>query len=109
MTILTRSKESNTENFNKFYETLSGAKIGHFVKDSFEGNFYKEMKKDMKGRDLNLADVSGEIFSNFKFKTPKVFRSIKSLLKSKKIPRTRKSPMLLNIPEIPQNPTESPK
>ena len=66
MTILTRSKESNTENFNKFYETLAGAKIGHFVKDSFEGNFYKEMKKDMKGRDLNLADVSGKSFSNLK-------------------------------------------
>lgn len=62
VTILTRSKESNTENFNKFYETLSGNKIGHFVKDNFEGNFYKEMKKDMKGRDLNLADVSGKIF-----------------------------------------------
>ena len=74
MTILTRSKESNTENFNKFYETLSGAKIGHFVKDSFEGNFYKEMKKDMKGRDLNLADVSGEIFQTSNLKPPKFSR-----------------------------------
>ena len=60
VTILTRSKESNADNFAKFYETLGGTKIGNFQKDAFDGAFYKEMKKDMKQRDLDLADVSGK-------------------------------------------------
>ena len=60
VTILTRSKESNAENFNTFYSTLGGDKIGHFQKDQLEGNFYKEMRKDMKSRELNLSDVTGK-------------------------------------------------
>ena len=61
VTILIRSKEGNTENFAKFFEILNenGKKLGNFPKESFEGNFYKEMKKELKSRDFETVDISG--------------------------------------------------
>jgi len=61
VTLLIRSKEGNQDNFNKLFDGLDGKKIGNFQKESFEGAFYKELKKDMKSRDLSLTDVSADI------------------------------------------------
>ena len=61
VTLLIRSKEGNQDNFNKLFDGLDGKKIGNFQKESFEGAFYKELKKDLKSRDLTLTDVSADI------------------------------------------------
>ena len=59
--ILMRSKESNTDNFNTFFGAMTenGKKAGFFPKESFDGNFYKEFKKEIKTRDLAVSDISG--------------------------------------------------
>ena len=64
VTILIRSKEGNSDNFAKFFEiiTENGKKLGNFSKESFEGNFYKEMRKELKSRDLETTDISGKLF-----------------------------------------------
>ena len=65
VTILVRSKESNTENFNQLYEAINksgdnGKTIGTFSKDTFTGNFYNEFKKDFKSRDKTTVDITGK-------------------------------------------------
>lgn len=66
VTILQRSKESNADNFAKLYEAIGksgngGQQIGVFGKDSFQGNFYSEYKKDFKGRDKRTVDITTDI------------------------------------------------
>jgi len=63
VTILIRSKEGNSDNFAKFFEiiTENGKKLGNFSKESFEGNFYKEMRKELKSRDLETTDISADV------------------------------------------------